>query len=207
MDAARYADDYQPEEAATAAARQRSAEVGATPVSAAEGRLLRSLAAASGARAAVEVGSGTGVSGLYLVAGLRGDGVLTGLDEEAEHLRLARLAFAEAGVAPARTRLIGGAAMEVLPRLADAVYDLVHVAGGVSDVAAVVEETARLLRDGGVLAVTGALGHGRVADPNARDAGAVGLRAALAAVHDDSRWSVDLFAVGAGALVAVRRGR
>lgn len=207
MDAARYADDYQPEEAATAAARQRSAEVGATPVSAAEGRLLRSLAAASGARAAVEVGSGTGVSGLYLVAGLRGDGVLTGLDEEAEHLRLARLAFAEAGVAPARTRLIGGAAMEVLPRLADAVYDLVHVAGGVSDVAAVVEETARLLRDGGVLAVTGALGHGRVADPNARDAAAVGLRAALAAVHDDPRWSVSLLAVGAGALVAVRRGR
>ena len=75
----------------------------------------------------VEIGTGTGVSGLWLLRGMRPDGVLTTIDVEAEHQRVARRVFAAAGLAPSRTRIITGRALDVLPRLADGVYDLVFV--------------------------------------------------------------------------------
>ena len=55
------------------------------------------LAKLSGAKAVVEVGTGAGVSGLWLLSGMRDDGVLTTIDVEPEHQRLAKQAFTEAG--------------------------------------------------------------------------------------------------------------
>ena len=46
----------------------------------------------------VEVGTGAGVSGLWLLRGMQSDGVLTSVDTEAEHQRLARETFTEAGI-------------------------------------------------------------------------------------------------------------
>ena len=77
----------------------------------------------------VEVGTGAGISGLHLLAGMAPDGILTTIDVEAEHQRAAKKAFAEAGIAPTRTRLINGRALDVLPRLTDGAYDLVFVDG------------------------------------------------------------------------------
>ena len=58
---------------------------------------------------------------------MREDGVLTTIDVEPEHQRLAKQAFTEAGIGPSRTRLISGRAQEVLTRLADESYDLVFI--------------------------------------------------------------------------------
>ncbi|STZ88349.1 O-methyltransferase family protein [Mycolicibacterium fortuitum] len=55
------------------------------------------------------------------------DGVLTTIDVEPEHQRIAKQGFSEAGVGPGRTRLISGRAQEVLTRLADESYDLVFI--------------------------------------------------------------------------------
>lgn len=205
MDAARFADDYLPEDPPLTAARQRAAEVGLDSVSPAEGRLLLLLAASTAGRAAVEVGTGTGVTGLYLLRGLRPEATLTSIDPEAEHLRLARATFADAAIPPARTRLITGAAADVLPRLTDAAYDLVHLAGAVPDLAEALDDAARLLREGGMLLVTGVLGHGRVPDPAARDAASVALRGCLQAVREDPRWAPALVPVGGGVLAACRQ--
>ena len=60
---------------------------------------------------------------------MRTDGVLTALDGDPEQLRAARKAFAEAGVAPGRARLIFGTPAEVLPRLSPGAYDMVVCAG------------------------------------------------------------------------------
>ena len=118
----------------------------------------------------VEIGTGTGVSGLWLLRGMRADGVLTTIDVEPEHQRIARRIFAEAGFAAGRTRIITGRALDVLPRLADGAYDLVFVdARRRPSSRACVEAALRLLRPGGVLAVNGALAGGRIGDPAARD--------------------------------------
>jgi len=84
------------------------------------GAALRFLAATLQARAVVEVGTGAGVSGLCLLAGMAPDGVLTSIDIEPEHQRAARRAFTEAGTTAGRMRLIMGQALDVLPRLTDA---------------------------------------------------------------------------------------
>ncbi len=60
-------------------------------------------------------------------AGCRPDGILTTIDIEAEHQRAAREAFAAAGIAHQRTRVIAGRALDVLPRMTDSAYDLVVV--------------------------------------------------------------------------------
>jgi len=199
-----FAESYVPEDTVTLTARIRAREVGAVPVSRAAGAVLRMLAAAVRAKAVVEVGTGTGVSGLWLLRGMRADGILTTIDIEAEHQRLARKGFAEAGLAASRTRIITGRALDVLPRLADGAYDLVLVDADPTAYAQYVAEALRLLRAGGLLVLARALGEGgRVADPAARDPESVALREVVKAVRDADEWIPAL--VHAGLLAAARR--
>ena len=124
-----YAEAFIAEDEVLTAARARADEVGVTPIGSGGGAALRFLASVLDARAVVEIGTGTGVSGVWLLRGMRADGVLTTVDIEAEHQRLAKQSFAEAGVPAQRARTISGAALEVLPRLTDGHYDLVFCDG------------------------------------------------------------------------------
>src|SRR5690349_19725119 len=112
-----YADFFVPESEVVLSARARAADLGAAPTGSGTAAALTFLAAAVGARSVVEIGTGTGVSGLHLFAGMAPDGILTTIDIEAEYQRAAKKAFIEAGIAPTRTRLINGRALDVLPRL------------------------------------------------------------------------------------------
>jgi predicted O-methyltransferase YrrM len=134
------------EDEIVSAARERAVDAGAGAVTPAVGALLSLLARLSGGRAVVEVGTGAGVSGLWLLSGMREDGVLTTIDVEPEHQRLAKLAFTEAGIGPGRTRLIAGRAQEVLTRLADESYDLVFIDATPTQQSQFVTEGVRLLR-------------------------------------------------------------
>jgi predicted O-methyltransferase YrrM len=169
------------------------------------GAALRLLAAAGSAKAVVEIGTGTGVSGVWLLRGMRPDGVLTTIDVENEHQRIARRIFVEAGFTASRTRIITGRALDVLPRLADHAYDLVFADADAAECGACADAAARLLRPGGVLAVHGALAGGRVSDPTARDPGTVTTRETVKAVRDSEDWIPALLPAGDGLLVAVRR--
>jgi predicted O-methyltransferase YrrM len=193
-----------PEDLVLRTARNLSHEVGLPAVSPGTGAMLRLLAAAGNARAVVEIGTGIGVSGLWLLRGMRPDGVLTTIDVETEHQRIARRVFSEAGVPPGRTRIITGRALDVLPRLADGAYDLVFVDADAAEFAACVEAALRLLRPGGVLAVHGALADGRVVDPSARDVRTLTMRETLKALRESDSWVPALLPVGAGLLTAVK---
>jgi predicted O-methyltransferase YrrM len=201
-----YAEEFVPEGDVVDAARRRGIELGAaTPVGTGAGAALRVLAAAVGARHVVEVGTGAGVSGLWLLAGMPEDGVLTTIDVSAEHQRAARDAYAAAGIAPQRTRVITGAATDVLPRMTDGAYDLVLVDADKDGYPTYVEHAIRLLRPGGVLAVDNMLWHDQVADPAARDATTTTLRDLGKWVRDHDDLVTALLPVGDGLLVAVRR--
>lgn len=200
-----YAEEYVPEDEVLERARARAAELGCTPVGQGVGAALRLLAAASGARAVVEIGTGTGVSGLCLLGGMPAEGVLTTIDIEAEHQRAAKDAFAEAGVRPARTRVITGRALDVLPRLTDGAYDLVLIDADKEDVDAYLDQALRLLRPGGVLCVDNALWHDRVPDPAQRDAQTIALRQLGRRVREDDTLVAALLPCGDGLLAAVRR--
>ena len=85
------------------------------PVRPATGATLRFLASAIAARAVVEIGTGCGSSGIWLLRGMRPGGVLTSVDTEPEYHRLARKSFGQAGFAANQARLILGRAIDVLP--------------------------------------------------------------------------------------------
>jgi predicted O-methyltransferase YrrM len=187
------------------AARERAAQLGCTPVTPGVGAVLSVLAATVSARAVAEIGTGAGVSGLYLLRGMGPDAVLTTIDVEVEHQRAAREAFADEGVRPTRTRLIAGRALDVLPRLTDGGYDLVLVDADPESYPAYLEQAVRLLRPGGVLAIDDALWQDRVADPARRDEVTTIVREVGRAVRDDTRLLPALLPTGDGLLVAVRR--
>jgi predicted O-methyltransferase YrrM len=150
----------------------------------------------------VEIGTGTGVSGLWLLRGMRPDGVLTTVDTEAEHQRLAKEGFTEDGIASQRFRLIPGAALEVIPRLTDGHYDLVFCDGDKREYTDYLTEALRLLRPGGVVAFDNALWHDKVADPSQRDEETVAIRELGKAVTDNESLVPVLLPVGDGLLVA-----
>ena len=168
------------------------------------GALLSVLARVSGGRAVVEVGTGAGVSGLWLLSGMRDDGVLTTIDVEPEHQRLAKQSFTEAGVGPGRTRLIAGRAQEVLTRLADESYDLVFVDAAPADQPDFVVEGVRLLRPGGVIVLHHAALDGRAGDPAANDLEVAAVREAARLIAEDERLTPVLVPLGDGILMAAR---
>jgi predicted O-methyltransferase YrrM len=166
--------------------------------------VLRLLAASLRAQAVVEIGAGAGVTGLWLLAGMSPDGVLTTVEPEPELQGAAREAFTEAGLRP-RVRPITGSPHEVLPRLADASYDMVVVDGDPLEVAGHAEEALRLLRLGGVLAVPHALSNDRVPDPARRDEVTTAMRAMSRGLRSDERVHLAVVTSGDGLLLATRR--
>lgn len=200
-----HAEAFVPTEDVMLRAADRADQLGTDTVSAGTGALLATLAAATRAAAVVEIGTGAGVAGLWLLRGMRPDGVLTTIDSEAEHQRAAREAFTEAGVRPTRIRTITGRPLEVLPRLADTAYDLVVASGDPLDLTEHVEQALRILRPGGVLAVVHALGGDKVPDPARRDEVTTALREVARRLRDDERVVPALVTSGDGVLVAARR--
>ncbi|MCX6468564.1 O-methyltransferase [Williamsia herbipolensis] len=199
-----YAESAIAEDDTLLAARERAHELGAAAVSPAVGATLCLLTRLTDARNVVEIGTGAGVSGLWLLAGMRADGVLTTIDPDSEHQRAARVAFAAAGVASSRTRLINGRAADVLPRLADASYDVVFVDGAVIDQPRYVTEGLRLLRPGGVLLVHDATADGRIADPSQTDPETSAARTAALMISEDDGLLPVVIPLGRGLLAAAR---
>ncbi|MDX6200611.1 MAG: hypothetical protein QOJ83_111, partial [Frankiales bacterium] len=195
-----YAAGWLAEDAPVLAARDRGRELGLPEVDPLVGSTLRFLATLVDARTVAEIGTGAGVSGLWLLRGMRPDGVLTSVDVEAEHQRLARESFAEAGVPPSRARLITGNALDVLPRLADGGYDLVFCHTRPSDYPAFLAEALRLLRKGGLVVFASVLAGGKVSDAALRDADTVAMREFLTRARDDERLIPLLLPVGDGLL-------
>lgn len=163
--------------------------------------MLRLLAAAAQARAVIELGTGAGVSSLWLLSGMRPDAILTSVDSESEHQRLAKASLAEAGVPASRARLITGRALDVLPRLSDGAYDLLFCDAAGAENADYLQASLRLLRPGGLLVFAAALAGGRVAEPSARDADTVALRELHRIVAESPRLVAAEVPVGAGLLV------
>lgn len=200
-----YAEEFVAEPPVIEAARRRAAELGCTPVLPGAGAALRVLAAAAGARSVVEIGTGAGVSGLWLLEGMAQDGILTTIDVEPMNLRAAKTAFREAGISHTRTRLITGRALEVLPRLTDGAYDLVLVDADKDEYPEYVDEALRLLRSGGLLVLDNMLWHDKVADPASRDERTTVLRDLGKTLREHESLVPAMLASGDGLFVAVKR--
>ncbi|TPW73134.1 O-methyltransferase [Schumannella sp. 10F1B-5-1] len=201
----KFAEEFVDEPEAAQAARRSSLEHGVEAVSPAVGAQLSVLAAAVGAQSIVEIGTGFGVSGLWMLRGAP-NAALTSIDTEAEYHEAARTVFADAGHPATQVRLIGGRALDVLPRMNDRAYDLVLVDADPANVLAYVEHGLRLVRPGGIVAVPHALWRGRVADPAQRDGAVADYRALLSTVAESPAVTAALSTAGDGLLQLVPTG-
>ena len=201
-----YADNFIPEDEVLLAARTRGVEVGAIDTSPGTGAYLRFLAHLISAQAVVEVGTGSGVGSLWLLRGMIENGTLTSIDDEAEHARIARIAFAESDISPQRYRLITNPVMDVMSKLTDRAYDLVVLRHDPEDLGFSIDHAQRMLRTGGVLVIDNFFGGGKVPDPAQRDSRTIALREAGRVVRAASAiWITSLIAVGDGLLLSTKR--
>jgi predicted O-methyltransferase YrrM len=159
--------------------------------------VLRFLAAAIGARTVVEIGTGCGSSGIWLLRGMHPEAVLTSVDVEPEHQRMARKAFAEAGFAANRYRLILGRALDVLPRLSDGAYDLVFCDADSREYPDYLEAALRLLRVGGIVAFDDVVVPAELAGADGADADGAGADGAGAGGTGDGLGPADWAGPGA----------
>jgi predicted O-methyltransferase YrrM len=199
----KYAEEFVDETPAIRVARAHSLELGVDPVSPAVGAQLAVLAAASSVHSILEIGTGAGVSGLWLLTGAP-DAILTSIDVEYDHQQAARTAFADADVPANRIRLITGNAIEVLPRMNDGAYDLVLVDADPVNLLSYVEHGLRIARRGGLVLVARALWKGRVADPAQRDDTVADYRALLSTITESGAVQASLIASGDGLLQLVK---
>ncbi len=189
------------EDDALRAARERASAGGMPPVSADTGAFLRLAARWTGAQAAVEIGSGAGYSGIWIARGLADKGILTTIEADPEHQRLAKASYEDAGV-PGRVRSILGRALEVLPRLTDGGYDLAFLDAVKAEYPEYLRHALRLVRPGGVILADNVLWSGRVADRKASDPDTEGLRTYARRIAEDERLDSVILTIGDGLAVS-----
>lgn len=199
-----FSNSFVPETEVIQRARSRGVEIGAYDTTSAVGSLLRYLTHLIGANSIVEVGTGAGVSGLWIFQTLSQKGLLTSIDDEVENAKLAKQAFDEAGISASRYRLITGNSREVVGKLADSLYDI-FVLRSNTDLLENVENAYRSLRPGGILVIDRALLAGKVADPTQRDPETIAYKEVIKMIKESSdHWLPILLPLGDGVLVATK---
>jgi predicted O-methyltransferase YrrM len=195
----KFLNEFDVESSTQAKARAISLEHGLNPISPAVGAQLALVAAATNATNMIEIGTGCGLSGLWLLSGAP-EATLTSIDPEFEYHEQAREFFTEAGYPASRVRLITGKALDVLPRMNENSYDVVLVDGDPNQVEQNVEHALRLVRVGGTVVVPHVLQDGDVANPAKRTAAVNGFRAVLTAAQESENIVVALSPAGDGLL-------
>ncbi len=199
-----YSNSFVPETEIMQRARARGVDIGTYDTTPAVGSLLRYITHLIGAHAIVEVGTGAGVSGLWIFQSLAQKGLLTSIDDEVENAKLAKQAFDEAGINASRYRLITGNSREIVGKLADSLYDI-FVLRRSSDLLESVENAYRSLRPGGVLIIDRALLAGKVADPTQRDPETIAYKEVIKVIKESpNQWLPMLLPVGDGVLIATK---
>jgi predicted O-methyltransferase YrrM len=200
----KYTEEFHKEPEVIARARARAEEMGIESITPSVGATLAVLVASMNAKAIVEVGTGAGVSGLWLQSG-NSTSVLATIDPEIQHQDLAKLAFEQAGIASTRLRMINGRSSEVLINLADEAYDLVLLDGDIDSLLSQVKESLRLLRPGGVLVIPHALWRDRVPDQVLRDEITEEFRTVLQFINNNELFIATLSTIGDGLLIASKK--
>lgn len=204
-DPAAFADSFISEDVNQQAARARGVELGTYDTTPGSGAFLKYLSELIAAQAIVELGTGSGVGTLWLIKGMIDAGVVTTIDEEVQHIQIAKEALLDADISPAKYRLITNNPLDVMRKLADRAYDLVVIRSNPEDILDQIDEAQRILRTGGILAIDRYFGGGKVNDPAQRDERSVALRDAgkLMKANGDI-WSISLNPIGDGVLVATK---
>ena len=183
-------------------ARHKSEKLPAINVSPEEGKLLHLLLLLIQAKAVLEIGSLGGYSGVWLARALPADGRLVTIERDPKHARIAREAFAAAGLQD-RIELIEGPALEVLPTLKPG-FDAVFIDADKEPLPHYFAWGMKLVRRGGLLLCDNAFFHGAAVDPNDHSPNAEGVRKFNELASRDPRLVATIIPVRDGLVIGVK---
>jgi predicted O-methyltransferase YrrM len=173
-----------------------------------QGQFLALLVETIGARRALELGTFTGYSALWIALALPADGQLIACDVSQEWTSVGRPFWEEAGVA-SKIDLRLAPALTTLDALIAAgerdSFDFVFIDAIKEEYDAYYERCLTLIRPGGLLVFDNMFRGGRVADPDNHDGGTQATRDLNAKLHRDERVAISLLGMGDGVTVARKR--
>lgn len=173
-----------------------------------EGQLLALLAALSGARRIVEVGTFTGYAALCLARALPPDGTLITCDITARWSSIAVEHWKRADVADRidfRTGDGRAVLADLLAELGPDSVDMAFIDADKAGYRAYYEGVLRLLRPGGLVVIDNTLLFGRVADPTAQDADTAAVQELNESLRDDDRVDLAVLPMADGVTLARKR--
>jgi predicted O-methyltransferase YrrM len=200
----KFAEDYTTEPVSIRNARRTALELGVESVTEATGNQLAVIAGLTRAKSIVEVGTGAGVSGLWLLSASP-DSVLTTIDSEPEYQLAARENFRKADIPASRIRVISGKAESVMGNMAEAAYDLVFLDLNPTDLDVVLPLAISLAKPGGAIVLAHALWRDRVPNPTLREEETASIRSAVQNFSDSEDFIATISMVGDGLLIVVKR--
>ncbi len=173
-----------------------------------QGQFMALLVQAIGARSAIEIGTYTGYSALWIALALPADGKLVCCDVSAEWTAVGKPYWDKAGVA-GKIDLRIAPATQTLDRLLAGgeagAYDFAFIDADKTGYDGYYERCLRLLRPGGLIGIDNVLWGGDVADPKKRGADTLALRALNKKLHHDERVSLSMLPVGDGLTLVLKR--
>jgi len=170
-----------------------------------QGAFMTLLARSIGARRAIEIGTFTGYSALYIARGLPDDGELVCCDVSEEWAAVGRPFWEKAGVAH-KIELRIAPALDTLRTLpADEGFDLAFVDADKPSYVDYYEALLPRTRSNGLILVDNVLWMGRVADPEAQDDQTQAIRRFNDHVAADSRVDCVMLPVSDGLTLLRKR--
>jgi len=172
-----------------------------------QGQFMALLVKLTGAKRALEIGTFTGYSSVCIAGALPDDGELICCDQSEEWTQMAREYWQRAGLQD-RIRFYLQPASITLQQLlgngAQGTFDFIFIDADKQNYPLYYEQSLKLLRKGGLLAVDNTLWSGSVADPENMQPGTRAIRRFNEMVKNDKRVSISLVPIGDGLTLIVK---
>lgn len=169
-----------------------------------QGTFMGLLAAAIGARSAIEVGTFTGYSALCVARALPADGKLLCCDVNEQWTSVARRYWERAGVADKITLKLGPAADTLKALPASHTFDFAFIDADKTNYGTYYEEILKRMRPNGLILFDNVLWGGSIVDDSRQDADTQALRKLNDAVAHDTRVEAAMLGIADG-LTIVRK--
>lgn len=172
-----------------------------------QGQFMALLVKLTGAKRVLEIGTFTGYSSICIAKALPDDGELICCDDSDEWTAMARRYWKKSGLQD-KIKLHLQAASKTLQQLlddsAEGTFDFIFVDADKQNYPLYYEQSLKLLRQGGLLAVDNTLWSGSVADPEDMEPGTRAIRRFNEMVKNDNRVTKSLVPIGDGLTLIVK---
>jgi len=173
-------------------------------IAAEQARFMQVLLKAARVKEVVEVGTLGGYSSIWMARALPENGRIRTLEVNPKHAEFAERWIAKSDVA-GRIEVVRGAAIDVLPTLADASADALFLDADRDNYHRYLPEVLRIVRPGGLLFVDNAFASGHIADASFQEGTTPAMRAFNDSLAKTPELDGVIVPIGDGLWVAVRK--